>query len=140
MVNKVSGGLFGKDGKDSLGEKIIGGLTGSAVGSLIAGPAGAAFGLAKGLFAEGIDRIPPGFNNDNFLAGLSSGERVVPATTNRKLESFLERGVSMAGVESLLGAISRQLENPIIPDTKVVIGTREFARIMYDARTTNQRI
>lgn len=42
--------------------------------------------------AGGIDEVPRGFNNDTFPANLSTGERVVPAETNKDLKEFLKTG------------------------------------------------
>lgn len=59
------------------GKNTVVGRIASGVGSFFSG------------FANGITEVPSGFSNDSFPARLSSGERVVDASTNQDLKSFL---------------------------------------------------
>jgi hypothetical protein len=71
-------------------------------------------------FANGIDSVPAGFPNDTFHAMLTSGERVVPAETNKDLTAFLtDRGGEREILASIDAKLSRQ-NQPII----VQIGER----------------
>lgn len=80
-------------------------------------------------FASGIDEVPAGFGNDRFPAFLQTGERVVPAQTNRDLKGFLQ---DSGGMAEILGEISAKLDR--LQNTFTVnIGERTIANEVRSA-------
>lgn len=73
-------------------------------------------------FKNGIDEVPAGFSGDNFPAFLQSGERVVPAETNKDLKNFLSGNGAMT---QLLGSINDKLDR-LSSQVVVNIGGREI--------------
>jgi hypothetical protein len=80
-------------------------------------------------FARGITEIPAGFGGDSFPAMLTSGERVVPASSNEDLKAFLSESM---GSKEILVQIANRLDR-LEHQTVVNIGGRE---IMNEIRSS----
>jgi hypothetical protein len=80
--------------------------------------------------------IPPGFPNDTFTAGLTSGEMVVPKGDTERLSSFLDR---QDRVEGILTAIFQAVSAPISVKTTAEVDGRGLADIMLELSRRNAR-
>jgi phage-related protein len=90
--------------------------------------------------------IPRGFNNDNFVAGLSSGETVVTQDLSNRLDSFLSRQERSATNETMdtvkmetLFRIAEALERPTEASASVEFDQEVLANIMLNISRSNQR-
>jgi hypothetical protein len=94
-------------------------------------------------FAQG-GMIPPGFNNDNFPARLTSGELVIDRSLTNRLANFLDKKESVnegTGVsESLLAQILEKLSEPQTVQTQVSVNESTFADIMLELNRNNARV
>lgn len=94
------------------------------------------------LFAKGIDEVPPGFPKDNFLAGLTSGERVVPSNTNQDLKAFLanQNSGGSSRTDALLAEIATLLEQPMTVQTSAEVNGQTLADIILELSRNNARL
>lgn len=123
---------------NSLAEK----LKGIAGGGSITGGGGGGFKLPK--FATGITEVPSGFENDGFLARLSSGERVVDKNSNQDLKDFLANsragGLGNEQMIALLSEISSKLNNSGSQTIEVTVDKKVLGRTILDLNRRNERI
>jgi len=91
--------------------------------------------------AKGLTEVPPGFDNDGFLARLSSGERVVDSNANADLKEFLANaksgGLNSAEAISLLRQIASQSSASVV---QVVIDKKVLGSTILDLNRRNERI
>lgn len=108
--------------------KLTGGLGGSGGGGGVLGVdiIPDSVPIIGGLFAKG-GKVPEGFNSDNFVAGLSSGERVIRDDVNTKLESFLD-GDNKTNL--LLERVINLLESETVIESDVKLNSDTFGRIL----------
>lgn len=119
-----------------------------------------ALGTVKGFLTEPLKKalklpglasgglIPNGFNNDNFLTGLSSGEFVVNNSLTPKLEDFLNgnSGNNKAVEEkldlnnALLNKLLQAIQQPMSVDTNINIGQESIANVILKLNRSNQRL
>lgn len=86
---------------------------------------------------SGIDEVPPGFPNDTFRANLTSGERVVPAETNKDLKGFLSEQV---GVKDLLASINNKLSMSLNRPMSIQIDGREVFRAIQEQQEAGRSL
>lgn len=104
----------------------IGGIGGGAPGGVL----GQVTGAVGGLFQDG-GVIPAGFPNDSFLAGLSSGERVLTAQENQDIvtQEQFQRGIQQI-VNALQGrqqaSVSLNVDGKRLADTLVDLNQAGF--------------
>lgn len=117
----------------------VGGLIGGAVG----GVGGAITGALGGLFAKG-GRVPTGFPNDSFPAGLTSNEFVIDNSLTPKLERFLnsqEGGDVGDSIErDILLDIADALNQPMNVSTQVEFNGDVLADIILQLNRSNRRL
>lgn len=95
--------------------------------------------VLKGLRTGG--KIPPGFPNDSFAAGLTSGELVVDRTDTERLSNFLDSpGADNTDTQLLLNEILSELRKPVKSEAVVELNNREFANILVELSRTNTRV
>lgn len=134
-VNKLT--TFG--GLTSAGGGGGGGNSGSSVTKVIlAGAAG-----AGAFLASGIDEVPPGYPNDNYMAGLTSGERVVTVQQNGQLSKFLddyESGRTNAELLQAIQQLTHAMSQPQLAPLEVKIGSDTLAKAILKLNRTNARV
>lgn len=81
--------------------------------------------------ATGITEVPSGFNNDNFPALLTSGERVLSVDQNKDLKSFMANGGNGAS-DQKLDEINSNLVAAMNRPVVVQVGGREIFRVVQD--------
>lgn len=118
-------------------------LLGSAVGSVVAGPAGTAAGAVLGAFgiAKGGE-IPKGYPNDTFPAGLTSGENVVDRSTNEMLRDYLSNqsgGATNSDIAILLSQMLSRMDEPQVIRTSVDFRKETLADILIELNRTGTR-
>lgn len=91
-------------------------------------------GIFPGTFEKGIDSVPAGFPRDSFPALLTSGERVVPAETNKDLTNFLRNQQNFRN--DLLQGIA-QMQNQFIVNIGGKNLVREIQRAVDGGRELN---
>lgn len=100
------------------------------------------FNLPK--FATGITEVPSGFENDGFLARLSSGERVVDKNSNQDLKDFLSNsragGLGNDQMISLLSEISSKLNNSGSQTIEVTVDKKVLGKTILDLNRRNERL
>ncbi len=103
---------------------------------------GGGFQLPK--FATGITEVPSGFENDGFLARLSSGERVVDKNSNQDLKDFLANsragGLGNEQMISLLSEISSKLNNSGSQTIEVTVDKKVLGKTILDLNRRNERL
>ncbi len=90
--------------------------------------------------ASGITTIPSGYPNDSYMAGLSSGERVVDADTNSDLKRYLANGGNSRDVMVMLAKVVDLLSRPMTVSTTAKVDQKAFADIILSLNRTNQRL
>lgn len=96
-------------------------------------------------FASG-GMIPAGFNNDNFYAGLTSGEFVVNNSLTPKLEEFLTGNPNKSLEEkldinnALMAKLLTAIQQPVNVSTDIVIGQESIANVILNLNRSNQRL
>lgn len=127
-IGDAFGGLGGGGGG-------LGGIFGGGgIGAAIGGGGGGVIGAIGGFFQDG-GLVPAGFPNDSFLAGLTSGELVIDRTDTADLVDFLRREKNSGGIDNLsqrVAALESGSGGSRNLDLKLVLGEREFARLMVD--------
>lgn len=108
------------------------------------GKLGGSGGLKLPKFATGITEVPSGFENDGFLARLSSGERVVDKNSNQDLKDFLANsragGLGSDQMIALLSEISSKLNNSGSQTIEVTVDKKVLGRTILDLNRRNERI
>lgn len=94
-------------------------LSGQAVKDVGSGGGGVFGGLG---FATGLDRVPSGFNNDNFPAGLSSGEGVITAANNNRIDAILRQAEQGGGTQRV--TINVMLQEDVLATALVELDRR----------------
>lgn len=125
-IPKAAGGLLG------------GGLAGGGGGGGILGAVASPLGFVKGLFSEG-GVIPPGFPNDTFVAGVSSGERVLTPQQNKLFEKSIANGGSDE-TNSILAQILSAVKSGQQVNASINIGQEQLARVILNLNRSNQRL
>jgi len=121
----ATGGIFG------------GGGGGSGLIGTITDPIGA----IGGLFSKG-GVIPPGFPNDSFVAGVTSGERVLTPKQNEMFEKFVMGGGTGTSDETngilaqILGAVRQGQQVEAV----IQIGQEELSKVILNLNRSNQRL
>jgi len=95
-------------------------------------------------FATGITEVPSGFENDGFLARLSSGERVVDNRTNQDLKDFLANsragGLGNEQMIALLSEISSKIGNRSGTTIELTLDKKVLSKTILDLNRRNERL
>jgi hypothetical protein len=143
VKSQATGGLFG-GGQGGGG--VLSDIGGGS--SLRGGLALATGGLSElsgigtildGIFAGGGE-IPAGFQKDNFIAGVSSGEYVIDRSLTEDLKSYLGKQGGPQRSEAIFARILDLLESPMQVSTSVELNQREFANIILNLNRNAQRL
>lgn len=118
------------------------GVTGGGGGGGVGGAAGGVGGALnpENWFARGITEIPRGYPNDSYIAGLTSGERVVDAGTNEDLKAFLANGGMGGGSAALLERIAMALEVGQSVPIQLTLDGKVLASAIVDLKRRNARL
>lgn len=116
------------------------------VGPALAAAAIAAY-VAAGLFrvaqiagvglATGIDEVPPGYNNDNFPARLTSGEGVLDKGTNADVKSMAGSWPMVIGLLSAIVDRLEHLENHFVVNVGSRVIIDEVREAILGGRSVN---
>ncbi len=93
--------------------------------------------------ASGIDSVPAGYKNDTYLAGLTSGERVVQADANKDLTGFLKSMQSGQFFAEVAGAVGKAVgsssgnSKPVVVEFK--LDSNVLARGLLNLNQRNVR-
>ena len=85
--------------------------------------------------------IPNGFSNDNFFAGLSSGENVLPQRLNDRLDGYIDSSTQTQQVnQALLAQLVDIVSRPQTVNSQVMLNNETFANIILNLSRDNQRL
>ncbi len=105
--------------------------------------------LRSVLKAPGLQQggtIPQGFPNDSFIAGLTSGETVVPRDLTQRLDRFINNNDSSPGESAqgldreILFRILEALERPLVASAQVDFNEDTLADIILTLNRGNKRL